>query len=330
MVCTTQFKAFLEKLQLTPKQVERIESASGTIARALARYFEIPDSKIFLQGSFANGTSVRPAPSRGGEYDVDLVVVGPFEGLTPTEALEKLRKALRACGYGDRIKADNSGERPCIRLEYASEGETVGFHVDVVPARPHSNVLVAPLEVPKPAEGRWKATAPAEYTAWATGQGASYIRTVQALKRWRDEHQSARTAIKSIVLQVLISHHVNANTTTLASDAARVVAALRGIANELALSPDVPPTVRNPALDSENLAAAWPPEDYRKFRKAVGACADLAERAQQANTAAESTRLWNKLLGSDFPVVEEQKVGHMPPPVIDTRRSQEAPRSQWA
>lgn len=330
MVCTAQFKTFLSKLDLTPKQVERIESASRSITDKLAKHFEIPKSKIFLQGSFANGTSVRPAPSRGGEYDVDLVVVGPFDGLTPSEALNKMRKALRDLGYGDRIVTDHSGTRPCIRLQYAAEGETVGFHVDVVPARPHPSTIIAPLEVPKPADKQWKATAPQEYTKWAKKQGAAYIRTVKELKRWRDENQSARGAVKSIVLQVLIADYVNAET-TFSSDADAVVAALRGISNKLALNPASAPWVGNPVLATENLAASWPDADYQRFRTIVSDAADLAEKARDATTTSESAKLWNKLFGSDFPLVDEQKSASLPPaPVADPTRVQEAPRSQWA
>jgi hypothetical protein len=326
MLCTAQFKEFVGRLQLTETQRKRITSASDNVASKLATHFDIPKSKIYLQGSFANGSSVRPAPSKGGEYDVDLVVEGPFGDMTPAEALNSMRKALRDTGFKDRIVADHAGKRPCIRLEYAAEGETVGFHVDVVPARPHPFSFIAPLEVPKPADQAWSATAPAEYTTWAKGLGSSYIRTVQILKRWRDENQSARGAIKSIV-QVLISKHLD---TTKTGDADRVAAALRGIATQLALNPSTPPRVENPVLPSENLAASWPTEDYKRFVKLVGEAADLAEKAREAATTPESTKLWNKLLGSSFTVIEADTTASAPPPPIDARRTQEAPRSEWA
>jgi hypothetical protein len=328
MQCTNQFKTFVERLQLTDKQTSRIESAARTVTTKLAAHFEIKESKIFLQGSFPNRTCVRPAPSRGGKYDVDLVVEGPFEALAPNEALNKLRKALRDTGFGDRIVTDHSGSKPCIRLEYAAESETVGFHVDVVPARPYAYLFSAPLEIPKPADRVWKATAPVEYTAWAKKQGADYIRTVQILKRWRDEHQSAQAAIKSILLQVLIAHQTD---TSVTSDGGRVAATLRGISNELALSPYSAPRIENPVLSTENLAAAWSDDQYKRFRMLVADAAALAEKARDAETTSESTKLWAKLLGNDFPVVEATKRAIVPPPpAIDPRRAQEAPRNQWA
>ncbi|MDO8185972.1 hypothetical protein Q5424_05790 [Conexibacter sp. JD483] len=330
MVCSAQFRTFVSKLQLSDRQVGRIESAASGLTSALAKHFEIPERNIFLQGSFANGSAVKPAPSRGGEYDVDLVVNGPFQDLTPADALSKMRRALRSCGYGEHIKRDHSGERPCVRLEYAADSETVAFHVDVVPARPYWLLTVAPLEVPKPAAGDWKATAPAEYTRWARRQGAAYIRVVQILKRWRDENQSARSAVKSITLQVMIANHINAETTgTYSSDAARVVAALRGVSNDLAFYPLSAPTVGNPVLEDENLAASWPDADYQRFRRVVENAAEAAEKAEAENTTSASTKLWSRLLGSDFPVVEEQQAS-LPVPAVGPRTSQEAPRSQWA
>lgn len=327
MLCTTQFKDFVSKLQLTETQRKRIDSASANVTTKLAKHFEISESKIFRQGSFANGSTVRPAPTKGGEYDVDLIVNGPFKDLEPAEALNTMRKALRDTGFKDRIATDHSGTRPCIRLEYAAENDTVGFHVDVVPARPSVLPTLAPLEVPKPADKKWTLTAPAEYTAWAKNRGIRYIRTVQILKRWRDEHQSARGAIKSIVLQVLVSKHLD---TTLTADADRVAGTLRGIANELALNPSMPPWIGNPVLPSENLAASWPVDAYQRFVKLIDEAATKAEKARDASTTHESTKLWNKLLGSSFPVVEPDTTASVPPPPIDARRSQEAPRSEWA
>lgn len=330
MVCTAQFSTFLQKLQLTTRQTDRIDSARRALTSKLAEYFQIPESAIFLQGSFANGTSVRPAPRSGGEYDVDLVVVGPFDGLSARQSLTKMRKAVRDIGYGDRIVGDSKTERPCVRLEYAAEGDLTKFHVDLVPARPFTGLGVAPLEVPKPADDTWKATAPAEYTRWAKDQGAAYRRCVQELKRWRDEHQSARSAVKSIVLQVLISRHVNSGSTH-SSDAAAIVAALRGISNDLAFHPVSAPRVQNPVLASENLAASWKDADYQRFRKTVDDAAALAERALDNGSTIESTKLWNTLLGSDFPVLEQQTASVLPPaPAADPGRVQEAPRSTWA
>lgn len=199
-----------------------------------------------------------------------------------------------------------------------------------MPARAHADPTIAPLEVPKPADRTWKATAPAEHTKWAKKQGAGYIRTVQELKRWRDENQSARTAIKSIVLQVLIADYVNAQT-TFSSDADAVIAALRGISNKLALNPTSAPWIANPVLSTENLAASWPDADYQRFRTFISEAASLAEKARDATSAVESAKLWNRLFGSDFPLIDEQTSANLPPaPIADPTRVQEAPRNQWA
>ncbi|HWI05992.1 MAG TPA: hypothetical protein VNT54_00575 [Solirubrobacteraceae bacterium] len=331
MTLNDDFDRFLEGLQLDTRQAERINSAERTLSERLREHFHLRPEDAFLQGSYANGSAVKPPTSANdGEYDVDLVVVSAQASDEPPDALKDMRDALTAVGYGDRIEEDPERERPCIRLRYAPD-DAGKFHVDVVPARETAGV--APLEIPRPAEGVWKETAPQEYAEWCTDQGDEFLRTVQELKRWRDEHQSARKAIKSIVLQVLISECMPPGV----SDAERIAGTLRGIANRLAANPDSLPAVMNPVLPSEDLAATWPIDAYRDFSKVVADAADLAARALAEADPATSRELWRELLGDDFPENGEDDGGNggrgfvPPPPAPGGRKTQQkAPSSEWA
>lgn len=325
MTLDDDFDRFLEELQLETRQIERMNSAEQTLSKLLRAHFGLRPEDTFLQGSYANGTAIKPPPTAtDGEYDVDLVVVSAGHADAPVEALNAMREALTAVGYGERIEEDPERSRPCIRLRYAPD-DAGHFHVDVVPAR--RAVGDAPLEIPRPAERTWKESAPQEYTEWCAEQGEEFLRTVQQLKRWRDENQDARRAIKSIVLQVLISEHMPRGQV----DAQRIATTLRSISNLIAQS-STPPLVRNPVLPSENLAASWPADAYRDFAKVVSAAATLAERALHEGSAGASRDLWRELLGSDFPDAGGGSRTEVPPSPAPAKRKnhQGAPRSEWA
>jgi Second Messenger Oligonucleotide or Dinucleotide Synthetase domain len=179
------FQTFLDNISLGDPQVPRMNSAA--------------EQNVFLQGSYANHTAIEPVD--GGEYDIDLVAICTGDGISADQALNDLESRFRADG---RFRERVTRKKPCVRLEYA-EDDVGAFHVDVVPLRSGIGVGPSPtLEAPRRQEG-WRETAPAEYTDWCRRQGNLYLRTVKMLKRWRGEQQSVRTAIKSIVLQVLIA-----------------------------------------------------------------------------------------------------------------------------
>lgn len=299
MTLDDAFGTFLERLQLGRRQVDRINSAATTLSDRLREHYDLGEEDVFLQGSYANRTAVRPRPSaEDGEYDVDLVVISASASDSPSDAIRDMREAIDAIGYGDRIEDDGDRERPCIRLRYAPD-DAGKFHVDVVPAR-RASTGRAPLEVPRPGEDEWRPTAPQEYTKWCEQQGAEFAATVQELKRWRDETQTARQAIKSIVLQVLIANHMPHGP----RDAERIADTLRGITNFLAQHPAGPPAVPNPVLRTENLASRWPPTAYQDFCRVVEQAATDAEAALGLGYAnlPLSLKRWNELLGEDFPM----------------------------
>jgi Adenylyl/Guanylyl and SMODS C-terminal sensor domain/Second Messenger Oligonucleotide or Dinucleotide Synthetase domain len=289
-----QFQQFLDNIALGQRQIERMTSAANTVAAFVTESYGLPPGGVFLQGSYPNGTAIEPV--EGGEYDVDLVAVCASGGVGPTDALNDLEQRFAADGrFRDRIKRKN----PCVRLEYAPD-DVGKFHVDVVPVRASN---MAPLEAPRRNEG-WKGTAPAEYTAWCTNQGQLFMRTVQTLKRWRSEQQSVRTAIKSIVLQVLVWGAMS----QIGDDAARVAGTFRALHNQLA-GLQSPPAVWNPVLQSENLAATWSDESFKSFVAELAEAVALVDQAMNAEDVVEALDAWRELLGDDFPTLTSNALG---------------------
>ncbi|WP_280214810.1 SMODS domain-containing nucleotidyltransferase [Nocardia cyriacigeorgica] len=287
------FDTFLKQISLGQKQRDRIESASNALIDFLSDQYELSSGDVFLQGSYVNGTAVKPI--EGGEYDVDIVCVCATADQSAEAAIGGMFDTLDSHG---RYSRKLTPKQPCVRIDYADD-EIGKFHVDVVPTRrPSRTDSQAPLDAPRKSSG-WHATAPEEYTAWCTQQGPHFQQVVQMLKRWRDEHQTVRGAIKSIVLQVLIFEHLPASAV---DDAERLAHTVRGLHEALA-SLDEPPVVTNPVLDSENLAARWSAASFKEFKRELAEAAQLVSAATGTNDLVEAVETWRDLLGDDFPAV---------------------------
>lgn len=292
-----QFDKFIERVSLGEGPKARINSAFDALHTYLCEVYGVDADQVFVQGSVANGTAVEPTD--GGEYDLDIVVVVPdADALSANQALDDLEAHLNNNG---RYKGKLTPKKPCVRIQYADD-EIGSFHVDVVPARLHPNGT-APLQAPRRDDG-WHDTAPQEFTAWCHQQGDGFLRTVKALKRWRDEEQEVRHAIKSIVLQVLASQFMSPTT----SDADRLATVLDELDLHLGMQHAVP-EVPNPVLPSENLAAKWTQASFNNFKTEVAEAAQKVRQARDADNDADASASWAEVLGDDFPLAEPATAG---------------------
>jgi hypothetical protein len=323
MQLPSAFDQFYDAISLGARPRQRIESAATGLINYLTRKYGLGPQEVFLQGSVPNHTAIEPADSDG-EYDADLVAICAGGSMSPDEALDDLEATRAQDGtYRELLRKEGARKDPCVRLRYADD-EVGGFHVDIVPARSSSSAdPQASLEVPRRGVG-WHDSTPAEYTQWCRDQGPRFARTVMMLKRWRDVHQTARSSVSSIVLQVLAARAVGSQN----SDGEALVSTLEGIKTSLDASPDTPPVVPNPVLDVENLASRWTIPAYREFRRELNEAVVLARRALESQDAQESHTLWHELLGDDFPAQPSQDSNSVPPPppAPGYERTPQAPR----
>jgi hypothetical protein len=133
---------------------------------------ELKSLSIYLQGSTALGTVIRPIGSL--EFDVDLVAFAQsVSAATPPAPFKKK--------IGDRLKSNGFyapllvEKQRCWRLDYANE-----FHLDITPSIPNPVCRMGGELVPDKALRIWKATNPKSYKA-------AFLRRAQLLPRWRVE-----------------------------------------------------------------------------------------------------------------------------------------------
>jgi hypothetical protein len=131
------------------------------------------------------------------------------------------------------------------------------------------------------------------------------MRTIKIMKRWRDEQQSVRGAIKSIVLQVLVSEcmprHVEDDQERLVDTFNRLYSRLSSLSG--------PPAVTNPVLPSENLARRWTQTSFDSFVRELKEAVEVSGRAMSSTDKLQAIDAWRELLGEDFPAMSEADLG---------------------
>jgi hypothetical protein len=322
MRLTEGFEQFHDNIALSSLSEERINRAWGRLHRHLTQTYGLSASFVYIQGSYANDTAVKPADSDG-EYDLDIICLCADADAEAEAAINDLTAVLsRDADLESRVEPNESG-RPCVRLRYADDPDGFGFHVDIVPARGEDPAAV--IEVPIRGFEDWRESAPFLYTQWCRSQPERFSRLVRFLKRWRDEHGDG--SIASITLQVLSATYLVTEAT---SDAEAVTATLEAIQAFLDSSPDSPPEIPNPVLKSESLADRWKDEDYRGFRRELAEAVDLAQRALQSPDEVMSHTLWRELFGDDFPGSPQgvERPGSEGPPPIPSAPDRPGPRQQ--
>lgn len=321
------FQQFHDEIALSSLSEERVNRAWGRLHAHLTASYQLDDSFVYIQGSYANDTAVKPADSDG-EYDLDIVCLCVAPGTAAEKAIDELGAALATnADLEARIEPNESG-RPCVRLRYADDPEGFGFHVDIVPARGADPTDV--IEVPIRGYEDWRQSAPYLYTQWCQSQPEFFRRVVRFLKRWRDVHGDG--SIASITLQVLVAGHLAARAT---SDAEAVSGTLNAMREFLAASPESPPEINNPVLASENLGERWDEEDYRKFLIELDRASAISEAALGEPDAEASHEGWRELFGEDFPANPDdvdsgggEKPPSPPPPPDSPDTRQLAPEDE--
>lgn len=145
---------------------ERFESVKSWLMNGTYQSGYSPD--IYLQGSFRLGTVVRPyRGEKDGDFDIDQVC----EFSVPNKRDPKILKN----DVGDRLKdnadylrmLDIEGKR-CWTLEYASEENKPGFHLDVLPALPSATSTQYQIDITNKEDRAysWSPSNPKGYYLW--------------------------------------------------------------------------------------------------------------------------------------------------------------------
>jgi len=129
------------KIDIPPHKYKLAEERFNRIKDHLEygsyRNASIPPAKIYAQGSYRLGTIVRPLKDgEESDFDIDMVCEVQREKETGPELL-KDDVGEEVQSYASQNGLDTpKDKRCCWTLEYAPDGDGIGFHVDVLPSVP--------------------------------------------------------------------------------------------------------------------------------------------------------------------------------------------------
>lgn len=258
-----------------------------------------PDAEIYAQGSYSTDTMVKPLTSaqgggKAGEYDIDIVVERPtWAGAI--DALNKVADVVEDDGIYGRMTIDRS-KNSCVRIEYAADGNGVGFHIDLVPTKNTEGFR----SVPDRESDEWKPSDAKRFADWFNEQAEQNqgIRQIALIiKRLRDLN-GLTDSIKSILVLTLVVNGYYANDTIMGD----LLSVLDGIITKL---PDdtAAPLIANPVNVGENLGESL--DDYnivRAFFVDIKAEISVAVAEDDADTLC-------KIFGPGFTYTTTEKTG---------------------
>lgn len=249
----TSFEQFLANIVLTESQANRIDDALTSISTLFLEEFE-GDVEIYVQGSFATNTTVKPLTDAQsvhgpGEFDIDIVLEKKNwkDAVTALEIIEKT--LLENTSYSSKVSSTK--KQSCVRLEYApNEATGVGFHVDIVPIIHEFGSRRVAIR-----NGNiWKISDSIKLIEWTKtkqGQLPYLTASILMLKRLRDMARLTED-ITSIVLFSLLDE-CYAQQSTYADD---LTDCIKKINNKLSVGIDNL-NITNPVNKEEDLVGKW-------------------------------------------------------------------------
>ncbi len=159
----TLLREIAESLDLNETQKQQAEDSYAAVAKVLAESGNplLENAKIYPQGSFRLGTSVKPLGRE--EFDLDFVCHIPVNSssFTSREIYNVVGKALSDHGTYEKMLEP---KKRCWRLNYAGN-----FHMDITPSTIDEQHYRDGEMVPDRELSDWKESNPIGYAKWVEG-----------------------------------------------------------------------------------------------------------------------------------------------------------------
>jgi len=290
----SSIEEFLTNIALTSTQADRIDKALEDVSRVMLE--ELSSIDIYVQGSFATSTTVKPltdfqSPGHAGEYDVDIVIESA-SWTTPADALNSIASILSS---SDKY-ADNTIEvkAKCVRINFPLDATSTSFHVDVVPMLNDGGVT----KVANKDTGQWQVSDSKRLIEWFENQKTRYpylAANTMIIKRIRDLAQLTDD-IPSIVIQAIAAQHY-VDKSTYAAELIHLLIKFE----EVFQTPFERINIPNPVNPDENLADRWAGKQAK-----YAAIANLFAHAravlqEEFDAVSPDTTNLQSILSTDFP-----------------------------
>ncbi|MBL4561181.1 MAG: hypothetical protein JKX79_09375 [Labilibaculum sp.] len=276
--------------------------------------------ECFNQGSYAMYTGVKPLDD--GDFDIDVAVVLNInkENYTnPTTVKNWIFEALDT-----KVNRKVLWKKPCITVQYTKAGEEK-YHVDFAiyagENEDEKYYLARGKETSVSTEKRWDESSPKELKEKINDkfedseERKQFKRIIKYLKRWKEEkfkgENSGTGKPTGIALTALAYSHFNPHVKDVFTneieidDLDALLYTVTQIHNSSIWSEI---EVYLPVSPYNNLFSEMTPKQMEKFKEKLTILKTKLEEAQANIDPHEATKLINKVLGSDFIIIEKEAI----------------------
>ncbi|PHV61934.1 SMODS domain-containing nucleotidyltransferase [Cyanobacterium aponinum] len=303
----TFFNEFLrDEVNLNPTRLTIAKKGIEVITTFLKNndLFKNNFIKISPQGSYRQGTIIKPVDDR--EFDVDiLLLLHEFDDWQPRDYINNLHREFKNTSRYENI-VDRKGKSRCITIDYAND-----FHIDIVPAIKRNGQY----QIMNKNSNEFEDTDGDGYAQWFEEKNQitskKYLtKAIRLTKYLRDIKTTF--SIKSVLLTTLLGKQVH-ETDKLDQDILykNLPTALKTLFNRLnnylKFRPNLTDEIiTNPVLPSEKFNRHWDEDRYTNFRDKVDKYNQWINEAYEEQDINESVNKWRKIFGDDFGEIQEQ------------------------
>ncbi len=266
-------------------------------------------------GSYAMHTGVKP---EGGDYDIDVGVI--FDVTCDQYDSHSLKKLVFDT-LNKRTNRTVIYNRPCITVSYVS-----GYHVDVaVYCNDGGNKFIAWGKQYSKATHSWWESDPEGLKTWVRDvssiaeQRAQFRRLARYLKKWKAKHfhDNGNAAPPSIGLTIQARHCFIYDAY---SDLSALIVIVEGIKSKFVQKWDHDSQERKWTIEQSLPVKPYKHVYYKMtvgqqdaFYGRVLKLLEALEQALDEGSEAETSKILRKVLGEDFPLVEDKRESSVTP-----------------
>lgn len=288
MASSADFESFLRDINPSKSTIDKASSLQRNLREHLRTCDSYRSTHVdtYLSGSYAKQTFIRPKKDSD-SCDIDIIVeTNRSTSDSPYTVLHELEQSIRerSCYQNTRIQTHSVG------IDMAN------FHLDVVPLVKDEEGLLC---IGSCSDGTWKQTNPKRHIRWSTEVNqefdSNYKPLVKIMKWWRRENCPSWARFpKGITLEKMIADNLPETGLTIEE---RVMQTMANIATAYVdeLDSGRAPSIEDPAISGNNLAAKYQHSDFTQFVDKLNQHLTLLAEDGTGND------IWRSILGYNFP-----------------------------
>ncbi len=319
-----RFDEFLSKIRLSDKLRQECIAAHQEIREKVVGDPKLSNIvvAIFLEGSYARHTIIKPLDRDRSDVDVVVVTRLSKDEYTPSQAIEQFRGFLEA-NYRDRYTMSQGRSIgisfPVVDLDLVVTAAPSESVIGILEAKMAQESLdfgalfdflvkgdqwkLEPLIIPDREANEWVPTDPLRQIEWTKEKNGTtdghFVNVVKSIKRWRDGDGEGRRP-KGFLIERLVGVHCPDGIDSVAACVEATLRIIKDSYGSYAAAGTVP-SIPDTGIPDNNVFTRISAQEFRDFYGRIRVGSATATDAYADPDPDSSARKWKILFGQDFP-----------------------------